>query len=238
MIATRSVRRLPAAVLLLPVLALPLASCGSETPAAPASEVTEESGAPPASSSPAQPPEESPAGTGEETVFPGVDPGLIQLTEIPGYTLAPQSAGVVGEDGWGVSYVAASGSTIELRVERAEPGAADTGISADKAAGITEFHRILDGLRVSVITTDPDIDPDVLRAALEAARPADAAEVVSAQEEAARDLAGEAQPTAGQAGSAQPGKEPASGPQPSPGERGDLPPVGDGAPVQPEGASG
>lgn len=52
MIATRSVRRLPAAVLLLPVLALPLASCGTETPAAPASEVTEESGAPPASSSP------------------------------------------------------------------------------------------------------------------------------------------------------------------------------------------
>ncbi|MFB4195890.1 hypothetical protein [Streptomyces carpaticus] len=239
MIATRSVRRLPAAVLLLPVLTLPLASCGTGTPAAPASEVTEESAAPPASSSPAQPPpEESPAGTGEESVFPGVDPGLIQLTEIPGYTLAPQSAGVVGEDGWGITYVAASGSTIELRVERAEPGAADTEISADKAAGITEFHRILDGLRVSVITTDPDIDPDLLRAALEAARPADAAEVVSAQEEAAREPAGEARATDGQAGSEQAGKEPASGPQPSPVERGDLPPVGDGAPVQPEGVSG
>ncbi|MFD7508329.1 hypothetical protein ACFV5N_03105 [Streptomyces sp. NPDC059853] len=217
MIATRSVRRLPAAVLLLPVLALPLASCGSPSPAEPAAEVSEESGTPPASSSPAQPPPaESPAETGADTVFPGVDPGLIQLTEIPGHTLEPESAGPVGEGGWGVTYVSASGSgsTIELRVERAEPGAADTEISAHKAAGITEFHRIVDGLRVSVITTDPDADPDVLRAALEAARPADAAEVVSAQQEAARDLAAEGQATAGRAGSEQAGKEPASGPQP------------------------
>ncbi|MEV8113289.1 membrane lipoprotein [Streptomyces xiamenensis] len=220
MIPQRSARRrLTTTVLLLPLLALPLTACGSEGSAAPAAEAADPtpagtSAAPDATdpSEPADPPEPTtPADPSAPAEFPGVAPELIYLTEIPGYTLAPQSAGVIGEDGWGCSYVSATGGTIELRVERAEPGAADTDITADRAAGITEFHRIRDGVRISVLTTDPDADPDLLRAALEAAHPADAAELAEAlpQEDGG-----------------------------APVRRGDLPPHGDGAPLDPEGAAG
>ncbi|CAL9417819.1 hypothetical protein SUDANB171_01785 [Streptomyces sp. enrichment culture] len=224
MIPQRSARRrLPATVLLLPLLALPLTACGSGGPAAPAAEAVDptppaDTSAAPASpdapdpSEPADPAEPTaPADPSAPAEFPGVDPELIYLTEIPGYTLAPQSAGVIGDDGWGCSYVSATGGTIELRVERAEPGAADTDITADRAAGITEFHRIRDGVRISVLTTDPDADPDLLRAALEAAHPADAAELAGAL----------------------PRKDGGA-----PVQRGDLPPNGDGAPLDPEGAAG
>ncbi|AKG45181.1 hypothetical protein ACWD33_02535 [Streptomyces xiamenensis] len=214
MIPQRSARRrLTTTVLLLPLLALPLTACGSEGSAAPAAEAADptpaDTSAAPDAPDPSEPAD--PADPSAPAEFPGVAPELIYLTEIPGHTLAPQSAGVIGEDGWGCSYVSATGGTIELRVERAEPGAADTDITADRAAGITEFHRIRDGVRISVVTTDPDADPDLLRAALEAAHPADAAELAEAlpQEDGG-----------------------------APVRRGDLPPNGDGAPLDPEGAAG
>jgi len=47
----------------------------------------------------------------------GVAPGLVYTVELPGYELADQSVGVVGEEGFGAIYVSPEGSQVELTVD-------------------------------------------------------------------------------------------------------------------------
>lgn len=49
----------------------------------------------------------------------------VWVTEAPGYTLARQSVGVVGDDGFGSVYTTSEGGQIQLRVERLPHADAD-----------------------------------------------------------------------------------------------------------------
>ncbi|MFI6904572.1 hypothetical protein ACIBKY_25150 [Nonomuraea sp. NPDC050394] len=48
----------------------------------------------------------------------GVAPELMYVVELPGFQLAEQSVGAVGEDGFGAVYTSADGRQVELRVDR------------------------------------------------------------------------------------------------------------------------
>ncbi|WP_204077555.1 hypothetical protein [Planotetraspora phitsanulokensis] len=48
----------------------------------------------------------------------GVAADLIYVVDVPGYTLAGQSLGVVNEEGFGAFYSSPEGRTVELRVDR------------------------------------------------------------------------------------------------------------------------
>ncbi|GLW23579.1 hypothetical protein DI270_015450 [Microbispora triticiradicis] len=48
----------------------------------------------------------------------GVAPDLVYLVDLPGYEMAEQSMGGVGEEGFGVFYTAPGGRQVELRVDR------------------------------------------------------------------------------------------------------------------------
>ncbi|MFI0038067.1 hypothetical protein ACH4NS_21630 [Streptomyces mutabilis] len=50
----------------------------------------------------------------------GVDPELVYVMRVPEFPLAQQSVGVLGDDGFSATYVAASGAMIRLSVERGE----------------------------------------------------------------------------------------------------------------------
>lgn len=157
----------------------------------------------------------------------------VYVTEIAGYTLATQSVGVLGDDGFGSSYTDKSGHVIQLGVERAEYSPADCGKKpvTDGSAGYTVCEREGEGwysatalghsyarpagdVVVTVSAELPGVDRATLRTAAEGAHLADDAELD-------RIL-----PPLGQA----PGSQPI--------ERGDLPPEGDGAPDNEVGASG
>lgn len=47
----------------------------------------------------------------------GTEAEMVYVTELPGYSLAVQSVGVRGENGFGSSYVRVGGRTIDLRVD-------------------------------------------------------------------------------------------------------------------------
>lgn len=51
----------------------------------------------------------------------GVAPDLVYTVELPGYELADQSVGVVGDEGFGASYVSPDGRQVELTVDRGQP---------------------------------------------------------------------------------------------------------------------
>lgn len=90
----RTVRALP--LLLLPAL---LAGCG-----------TEKAGA---SDAPADPTE-----LAAQAGALGISPELVYITKAPGFTLAQQSVGVSGDDGFSASYTSLkTGAVISLRVE-------------------------------------------------------------------------------------------------------------------------
>ncbi|AWT46137.1 MULTISPECIES: hypothetical protein [Streptomyces] len=92
-------RRSPALPLLVPVLLAVLAGCGSEQAGAPG---------------PADPAE---LATRARAL--GVAPEHVYVTEVPGYTLARQSVGVIGGDGFSAAYVSQdNGTTIQLSVDR------------------------------------------------------------------------------------------------------------------------
>jgi catechol 2,3-dioxygenase-like lactoylglutathione lyase family enzyme len=147
---------------------------------------------------------------------------LVHVTDVPGFRLAEQSVGVYGADGFHSVYVAESGTaTITLTVDRGAVDEATCACAPDDGA----WYRAGDGghawLRDSgtaepytvTVQADPAaVDRATLRAALDAARPADDAEL---------DAVLPADDT--------PGVTP---------ERGDLPATGDGAPLDPEGAAG
>jgi hypothetical protein len=157
---------------------------------------------------------------------------LIHVTEVDGFAVAPQSAGVLGGDGFSSVYVSQDdGAQIKLAVERGtltESTCPDIPLHGTSERVVCEtdgaawyrttgqlhaYARAEDGYVVSLSAERGAVDRDTLRRAAAAARPADDAELDALLP---KDI-----PTA-------------------PVERGDLPPVGDGAPNNsvPEGASG
>ncbi|GGU38184.1 hypothetical protein [Streptomyces lavendofoliae] len=153
----------------------------------------------------------------------------VYVTEVPGYEVAEQSVGVVGADGFSATYVnAGTGARIRLTVDRSSldaagcpgtplvagdgaPGGGDVECEADgghwyRTSGTR--HEYATGTDGRVVRLDADrgtVDRATLRRAAEAAHAAGDAELDVVL------------PTARPAGGV-------------PAERGDLPPVGDGAP--------
>ncbi|WP_097971162.1 hypothetical protein [Streptomyces sp. gb14] len=154
----------------------------------------------------------------------------VWVTEAAGYALARQSVGVLGDDGFGSVYTEPDGGQIRLSVERlphadadcAEgpaPGSSQEPLvvcerDGDQWYSATEsghaYAREQDGLVVTLSGTRQEVDRATLRAAARAAHRADDYELDQVLPPA--------------------GREPV--------ERGDLPPVGDGAPNNDVGASG
>ncbi|MEU3446181.1 hypothetical protein AB0H29_02965 [Streptomyces thermolilacinus] len=160
-------------------------------------------------------------------------PEHVYVTEVDGFRLAEQSVGVIGDDGFSAAYVSEGGGVITLSVERggvdavscrelAAGSAAGTGgtpCEADGASwyGATDdghaYLRSENGLRIRVGAETRTVDRETLRAAAEHAHRASDEELDAVLPE----------------------RTPGAG---APVERGDLPPEGDGAPVDSVGASG
>lgn len=213
-------------VLLTMTLASALAATGCGTEPAPGSEAAERS----TSAGPAPDRAELEArARAVQTVAEHV-----WVTEVPGYTLARQSVEVVGDDGFGSVYTTPEGGQIQLSVERRPHAEADCTKSPAPAGGqeplVTcerdgeqwyratgsghAYAREQGELVVTVSGTRAEVDRATLRSAARAAHRAD-------DHELDRVL-----PSADEG----PGQQPV--------ERGDLPPVGDGAPNNDVGASG
>lgn len=167
----------------------------------------------------------------------GLAPALVYVTESPGFTLARQSVGVYGADGFSAAYWSRRNSAqLLLLVDRGtitadscpeQPVGQGTGEAVGCArdgdlwyrtsAGQHEYAVPEDGHLVRVSAAETAVDRDTLRAAaLAAHRPTDT-ELAFLLPHRHRD------------------KPPPHG---MPVERGDLPPVGDGAPRGEVGASG
>ncbi|MFD4027585.1 hypothetical protein ACFWRV_29340 [Streptomyces sp. NPDC058576] len=158
----------------------------------------------------------------------------VWVTEAPGYALARQSVGVLGDDGFGSVYTEPNGGRIQLSVERLPHGEADCTDGSAPAGGqeplvtcerdgeqwyrATEsghaYAREQGGLVVTLSGPREEVDRATLRSAARAAHRADDYEL------------DQVLPPAGEVA----GRQPV--------ERGDLPPVGDGAPNNEVGASG
>ncbi|MGX1881879.1 hypothetical protein [Streptomyces sp. NPDC055287] len=199
------------AALLLPVV---LAACGAEK----------------ADDAAAPPPAELRARAGESALE------LIYVTEAPGYELARQSVGVVGNDGFSASYFStATGGQMSLAVDRGQPAEASCADKPADAAGPGgsaecerdgdfwyraeadrhEYARAYEGHVVRISADANLVDRATLRDAAHKAHRADSKEL------------DEVLPASGEG----------AGVDEMP-ERGDLPPVGDGAPNNDVGASG
>ncbi|MFJ6700491.1 hypothetical protein ACIQM4_31205 [Streptomyces sp. NPDC091272] len=144
----------------------------------------------------------------------------VYVTEIPGFTLAAQSVGVIGNDGFSGTYVSAGGGgEVQLSVDRGKlpadgcPGCAKDGDNwYHSAQGQTVYLRA-EGGHVVRLTGSGGADRATVKAAAEKAHHASPQEM------------DQVLPQAKEQGGA-------------PVERGDLPPVGDGAPRNDVGASG
>lgn len=144
----------------------------------------------------------------------------VYVTEIPGFTLAAQSVGVIGDDGYSGTYVSKDGGgRIQLSVERGKlPADGCVGCEKDGANWYSSgtdgstYRRAEDG-HVVRLTGSDGADRATLKAAAEKAHRASPAEMDAVLPEA-------------------------RGPDGAVVERGDLPPVGDGAPRNDVGASG
>ncbi|MEU3791041.1 hypothetical protein AB0F07_14725 [Streptomyces fructofermentans] len=209
-------------LLLLPVLPLVLGACGTERPAATAD--ADRPAANPATGGRATP------GTAEldsRAKALGVAPELVYVTASPGYTVVRQSVGVYGGDGFSAVYWSrSSGARIGLFVDRGTLTGADCervpvgGAGPDDAVvcerdgdawyrtsgGHHEYALVRDDHVVRLEADSAGVDRAVLKAAARAAHRPDAAEL-----DALLPPLPERTATA-------------------PVERGDLPPVGDGAP--------
>ncbi|MEU0718508.1 hypothetical protein ABZ498_15135 [Streptomyces lavendulocolor] len=150
----------------------------------------------------------------------------VYVTDVPGFDPAEQSAGVIGDDGFSVTYVQqGTGAHIRLGVERGSMDAAgcprvplgdggtggavkctaDGGRWYRTGGARHEYATVTDGRLVRLDADLGTVDRATLRKAAEAAHPASDAEL----------------------GAVLPEARPGGG---APVERGDLPPVGDGAP--------
>lgn len=157
----------------------------------------------------------------------GVAPELVHVTGAPGFTLARQSVGVIGDDGFSATYVSrTSGAQLRLSVERGSfdadtcperpvgdlPGerttcAREGALWYRVGAGRHEYAVPGSGYVVRVSGETDAVPREVLRAAARSVHRPGAAEVTALL----------------------PPVDPAA--TASPVERGDLPPVGDGAPL-------
>ncbi|MFH8368379.1 hypothetical protein [Streptomyces sp. NPDC018031] len=160
----------------------------------------------------------------------GAEPEMAYVTEVPGYTLAPQSVGVLGDRGFGGSYTGPGGGVIELRVDErgsgpagcAEPATARAegerttcerdGGNWYRTTGTAHEYVREDAGRVIRVSADRDEVPrGILRQAVVNARQADDGELAEVP------------------------PKPAGGDRQGGTERGDLPTTGDGAPRDPAG---
>ncbi|WRZ54552.1 hypothetical protein OG622_12310 [Streptomyces sp. NBC_01314] len=169
----------------------------------------------------------------------GLAPGLVYVTESPGFTLARQSVGVYGADGFSAAYWSRKNSAqLLLLVDRGtmtagscpeRPLGQGTGgpVGCERdgdawyrtSAGQHEYAVPEGGHLVRISAATAAVDRDVLRAAaLAAHRPTDA-ELAALLPPCHHDRP----------------PHPHDG---MPTERGDLPPVGDGAPDNEVGTSG
>ncbi|MFK4546230.1 hypothetical protein RKD29_005826 [Streptomyces tendae] len=210
----------------LPVLVLApllLTACGSEKAGDPGPSASASAAAPASAAGPAADP-----GTGElasRAQAMGVAPELVYVTEAPGFTLAQQSVGVLGDDGFSATWVdGETNALLRLAVDRGTITAdtcpeqpvgdlsgehttceRDGGAWYRTGAGRHEYALPEEGHVVRVSAETDAVPRDVLRAAALAAHRPDAAETDALL----------------------PSVEPAPA---TPVERGDLPPFGDGAP--------
>ncbi|MFJ8106337.1 hypothetical protein [Streptomyces sp. NPDC096132] len=160
----------------------------------------------------------------------GIAPELVYTTDVQGYTLAQQSVGVYGDDGFSAAYVSReSGKFLQLAVDRGtltaascpdQPVAGTDGTSTTCERDGDTWYRTTDGHS-------------------EYARPEKDLVIRISGDGVSRDDLREAaenthRPTAGELDTLLP-SAPARG---EPVERGDLPPVGDGAPNNDVGAGG
>ncbi|MFD3451958.1 hypothetical protein ACFWVC_07220 [Streptomyces sp. NPDC058691] len=155
----------------------------------------------------------------------GIERGMVYVTDVPGYTLANQSVGVIGDHGYGASYFSPSSGSIEMRVDerRGDPVACtdpDTRPEAERgscerdgeswyrATDAGHEYVFQDGGRVIRLSGDrAGVTRDALRQAAENAHQADDRELADVL--------------------------PTTGAGPGPVERGDLPANGDVAPQDP-----
>jgi hypothetical protein len=149
----------------------------------------------------------------------GVAPNLVYVVDLPGYELAEQSAGVVGNDGFGATYVSQDGSQVTLSVDHGR-------ISDDLCAAATTCESDATGLyRVEADRHEYLAEPagDVL---LRLAAPTDDVD---------RSTLGAATTDAHLVEAAAPAS---ASDTPTTVERGDLPSTGDGAPNNTVGPGG
>ncbi|WP_432135758.1 hypothetical protein [Streptomyces sp. bgisy154] len=217
----RSVRALPALLL----VALLTAGCGTEEPGSP-SAAPAGTGAPTGTATPTgtgAPAPADPAELASRAQALGIAPEHVYTTEAPGYTLARQSVGVYGGDGFSATYVSpGTGAQLHLYVDRGTLTAENCPIwpATDDSAASTPCTRDGDawvrgtgkatGYLVPrqghvVRVTGENVPRAVLRTAATRLH----------------------RPTAEELDALLP-PAPASGGEPV--ERGDLPPVGDAAP--------
>ncbi|MFM9676570.1 hypothetical protein [Streptomyces brasiliscabiei] len=170
----------------------------------------------------------------------GLAPGLVHVTEAPGFTLARQSVGVYGDDGFSAVYWSRkSGAQLLVLVDRSTMSAGDCperpigqgaggSVVCERdgkawyrtSAGRHEYAVPADGHLVRISAATDAVDRPALRAAaLAARRPTDAELAVLLPPRRHHD------------------KHPPAY-DGLPNERGDLPPAGDGAPDNEVGASG
>ncbi|EMF53546.1 MULTISPECIES: hypothetical protein [Streptomyces] len=173
----------------------------------------------------------------------GFAPGLVYVTEAPGFTLARQSVGVYGADGFSAAYWSRRNSAqLLLHVDRGTMTAEScperplgrgtegpVGCERDgdawyrTSAGQHEYAVPRDGHLVLISAATDAVDRATLRTAARAAhRPTDA-ELACILPRSRHD---EPRPALSSPHDGQPA------------ERGDLPPVGDGAPDNEVGTSG
>ncbi|NJP92893.1 hypothetical protein HCN51_26150 [Nonomuraea sp. FMUSA5-5] len=143
----------------------------------------------------------------------GVAPELMYVVDLPGFELAEQSVGGVGEDGFGAVYTGPGGEQVELRVDRTPYECVGT-CERDDGGGWYTVHEgrqayvaVRKDHYVKLVCPVGQVDRAVLKRAAEGARPA-----------------------VGDGGT--------PAPPPSLVRRGDLPENGDGAPIQRTGPGG
>ncbi|MFG2112625.1 hypothetical protein ACGFRB_08305 [Streptomyces sp. NPDC048718] len=149
----------------------------------------------------------------------------VYVTEIEGFTLARQSVGVMGDDGFQATYVAKDGTQVTLGADRGTFTDQDCAASPKSAPCAPEkpgwyrtsdgqhtYIRVEDGVRIT-LGAPLTVGKDRLRAAAERAHRADARELDDVLPE-----------------------KPAGGGAPV--QRGDLPAEGDGAPDNSVGVGG
>ncbi|MDQ1035470.1 hypothetical protein QFZ75_001886 [Streptomyces sp. V3I8] len=165
----------------------------------------------------------------------GVAPELVYVTRAPGFAVAGQSVGVFGDDGFHAAYFnRKTRAQVEMFVDRGtltakncpaaqlgqggptQPATCerDGNLWYREAAGSHEYAVPRDGHVIRLVGDADRLDRAVLRAAAEAVHRPDAEELTALLPPAPEGSATE------------------------PVERGDLPPVGDGAPDNEVGASG